>query len=156
MRSKIKHPGLTKVSDDRSDVPGFYFASHPTSMNTFYENFQRGSLQHYLHGEKLPRGYRYNNLRMIKVREQQYYKYYAAIKRGTFEEFLITKKCSWNKRSYKSRLQTLYEGTTFGNYVPTFVEENKTREMQQMLAVGFLKLEGFMYAWFLFTLLNIF
>lgn len=93
---------------------------------------------------------------MIKVREQQYYKYYAAIKRGTFEEFLITKKCSWNKCSYKSRLQTLYEGTTFGNYVPTFVEENKTREMQQMLAVGFLKLEGFMYAWFLFTLLNIF
>lgn len=50
----------------------------------------------------------------------------------------------------------MYEGTTFGNYVPTFVEENKTREMQQMLAVGFLKLEGFMYAWFLFTLLNIF
>lgn len=36
----------------------------------------------------------------------------------------------------------MYEGTTFGNYVPTFVEENKTREMQQMLAVGFLKLEG--------------
>lgn len=94
MRSKIKHPGLTKVSDDRTDVPGFYFASNLTSMNTFYKNFQRGSLQHYLHGEKLARAYRYNNLRMIEVGAQQYCKYYAAIQRGTFEEFLITKKCS--------------------------------------------------------------
>lgn len=91
MRSEIKHPGLTKVSDDKSDVLGFYFASNPTSINTFYENFQRCSLQHYLHGEKLATAYRYNNLRTIKVRAQQYYKYYAAMKRGTFEEFLITR-----------------------------------------------------------------
>lgn len=69
----MKHLGLTKVSNDKSEAPGFYFASNPSFRNTFYGNFQVGKdkvqrclLQHYLHGEKLDTAYGCNNLRKIK------------------------------------------------------------------------------------------
>lgn len=35
----MEHLRLTKVSDDKSEVLGFYFASNPTSRSTFYGNF---------------------------------------------------------------------------------------------------------------------
>lgn len=158
----MKHLQLTKVSDDKNEVPGFYFASNPNSRNTFFMNFhrcgdkvQRCSWHHYLHDEKQDTAYGYNDLWLNKLgHSNTYYKYYAATKRmirrlSNDQEMLV----KWTV-SRKAGFKTV---CTPGSHslATMYTHLQRKQNSREMYWADNSGGEG-LHAWFLFTCLYIF